>query len=61
MLAFEAEAVITMLPIQEQDSLQYQIAHNLERLFKQQKTKNFHTIKTNREKNNQTNQRRTQK
>jgi hypothetical protein len=36
-LAFEAENAITLLPTHEQDYLRYQVAQNLQILYKQQK------------------------
>jgi hypothetical protein len=36
-LAFEAETAVTLLPIQIQDPLRYQIARNIEHLIKQQR------------------------
>jgi hypothetical protein len=36
-LAFEAESTIALLPTQEQDYLRYQVAHNLQILYKHEK------------------------
>ena len=38
-LALEAEAAITLLPTHEQQHIRYQVAHNLQKLYKQHKKK----------------------
>jgi len=40
-LALEAENAITLLPVQEQDYIRYQVAYNLEKLYKQQREKHI--------------------
>jgi hypothetical protein len=41
-LALEAANAIMLLPIQEQDYIRYQVAYNLEKLYKQQREKHIH-------------------
>jgi hypothetical protein len=38
-LALEAETAISLLPSHEQEYLRYQVAHNLQKLYKQQDSK----------------------
>jgi hypothetical protein len=40
-LTLEAENAITLLPVQEQDRIRYEVAYNLEKLYKQQREKHI--------------------
>ena len=42
-LTFEAETAITLLPIDVQDDVQHQVAHNIDRLYRQQNNQK-HTV-----------------
>ena len=40
-VALEAENAVTLLPVKEQDHIRYQVAYNLEKLYKQQRGKHI--------------------
>jgi len=55
-LALEAENAIMLLPTQEQDYLRYQVAHNLQILYRQQKEQHTKPNLRNTNENRITNQ-----